>query len=57
MGEAVAVKLDGLLKMAETSSNEPKISLLHFVVQEIIKQGDATLLFLDEFAPLQKASG
>ncbi|XP_055345848.1 inverted formin-2-like [Paramacrobiotus metropolitanus] len=57
LGEAKAVKLDGLLKLVETASNEPKVSLLHFIVKEIQKQHSDALDFIDTFEPLGKSAG
>lgn len=40
-GEAKAFKLDTLLKLADVKSTDGKTTLLHFVVQEIIRSEDA----------------
>ncbi|OQV24045.1 putative tRNA N6-adenosine threonylcarbamoyltransferase, mitochondrial [Hypsibius exemplaris] len=55
-GAAAAIKLDGLSKVAETVSNEPKVSLLHYMVEEAQAHGQYSLHFLEEFQVLQTAS-
>jgi hypothetical protein len=56
IGGATAIKLDGLLKLIETASNERKMSLLHYVVKEAKARGKDSLDFLEEFEILQKVN-
>jgi hypothetical protein len=50
-GQAKAFKLDSLLKLADGKGTDGKTTLLHFVVQEIVRSEDAKPRKLQRIKP------
>lgn len=55
-GNAVGFKLSSLLKLADTKSNKPGMSLLHFVAQEAQKKDAVLLQFSAKLQHVQEAA-
>lgn len=52
IGAAVAFDTTILPKLSEVGSNQPGVSLLHFLVERIQEDDPKMLHFLEEFEPL-----
>ena len=56
-GNAIGFKIGSLLKLMETRANKPRMTLLHYLVDEAEKEDKHVLEFADELQePLTAAS-
>jgi len=56
-GNAVGFRVTSLTKLIDTRSNRPRLTLLHFLVDEVCRQSDDALQFVDDLAlPLAVAA-
>ncbi|TNN18204.1 FH2 domain-containing protein [Schistosoma japonicum] len=56
LGSATGFKISSLLKLSEVRSNDPKITLLHFLVQELKTNNPQMLLITETMPQLKEAS-
>ena len=50
-GNAVGFKINSLNKLMDTRANKPRMTLLHFMVSEAVKENKDALLFVEEMSP------
>ena len=52
-GNAVGFRVTSLTKLVDTRSSRPRLTLLHFLVDEVYRQNvdDSSLQFVDDLAP------
>ena len=55
-GNALGFKLSSLEKLSETRANKPRMSLLHYLVDEAVKENKSVLSFVDKMADVMQAS-
>ena len=44
-------KISSLTKLMDTRANKPRVTLLHYMVNEVLKKNKDALLFVDELFP------
>lgn len=50
-GNAVGFRVTSLTKLVDTRSSRPRLTLLHFIVDEVCRQSDDVLEFVDDLTP------
>lgn len=50
-GNAAGFKINSLTKLMDTRANKPRVTLLHYLVNEVIKKNKDALAFVDELSP------
>ena len=50
-GNAVGFRVTSLTKLVDTRSSRPRLTLLHFIVDELCRHSDDVLAFVDELSP------
>ncbi|XP_067948065.1 inverted formin-2-like isoform X2 [Watersipora subatra] len=54
-GNAAGFTLSSLLKLTDTRANQPRVTLLHFIIEEIKEQDEGVLKFVGKLQPVLKA--
>jgi len=56
-GNAAGFRVTSLTKLVDTRSNKPRLTLLHFLVDEVCRQNDESIKFVDALSqPLAVAA-
>lgn len=55
-GNALGFKLASLLKLGETRANKPRVTLLHYLVEQAEKENKEVLQFADDLLPSLKTA-
>lgn len=50
-GNAAGFKISSLTKLMDTRANKPRVTLLHYLVNEVIKKNKDALDFVVELSP------